>query len=244
MPLKTSEAHEEHVIDLSQNLFPAMPSWQTEPELKYGAVKKVVRDGSNVTLITQMSMHMGTHVDAPLHSIQEGRTIDQYALERFMGEGVVIDLREKTPGQEITEADLKSFDSAITDRDIVFMCTDWSKRRGLNADYLYRWPYLGQAGCRYLVKKGIRAVGTESMSIAGWSGSVPTQGPISKYPASEIHRILLEAEILVIEGLSNLGAVLGEKKHRRAFLVFAPLNFVGSEASPCRAFAFLDNASG
>jgi kynurenine formamidase len=241
MPIMTNGTHEQRVIDLSQNLFPAMPSWQTQPELKYDAVKKVVRDGSNVTVITQMSMHMGTHVDAPLHSIQEGRTIDQYTLEQFMGEGVVIDLRAKTPGQEITEADLRSFDDTIGERDIVFMCTDWSKRRGLNADYLYRWPYLGQAGCSYLVKKRVKAVGTESMSIAGWSGSVPTQGPISKYPASEIHRILLEAGILVIEGLSNLSAVLGDRKHSRAFFVFAPLNFVGSEASPCRAFAFLDD---
>ena len=96
MPVMTNKTHEHHVIDLSPNLFPAMPSWQTEPELKYDAVKKVVRDGYNVSVITQMSMHLGTHVDAPLHSIQEGRTIDQYALEQFMGEGVVIDLRAKT----------------------------------------------------------------------------------------------------------------------------------------------------
>lgn len=80
------------------------------------------------------------------------------------------------------------------------------------------------------------------MSIAGWSSTgVKAQGPISKYPADEIHTMLLRYDILVIEGLSNLAAVSGVEKTKRAFFLFAPINFTRSEAAPWRAMAFLNS---
>jgi kynurenine formamidase len=227
------------IIDLSPTLYPSMPSWQTQPELRYELVKKVVRDNSTVSMITQMHMHIGTHVDAPLHSIQEGRTIDTYPVERFLGEGIVLNFRHKNPSSEITETDLRKFDNLISPGEIVMLCTDWSKKRGFNTTYLYQWPYLGPEACQYLAQKKIKTIGTEGLSIGPWSSPVPAQGPVSKYTAGEIHRLLLEKEILIVEGLCNLSDILGTTDTARAFFVFAPLNFVGSEASPCRALGFL-----
>ena len=230
------------VVDLSQDLYAGMPGWQTSPDLKYEPMKRAARDLSNVTIITQMHMHTGTHVDTPLHSLPEGKTIDAYPLEEYMGEGVVLDFRRKDPAEEITGDDLAVYEKSIRPEDVVMLCTDWSKRRGFNLDYLYKWPYLGESGCDFLTKRGVKAVGTEGMSIAGWNSSgAKAQPPVTKYSANEIHAKLLQHNILIIEGLSNLASLLRTEKTGRAFFVFAPINFTGSEAAPCRAMAFLES---
>jgi arylformamidase len=228
-----------HIVDLSQPLFNNMPSWQTNPDLKYRQIKKAARDVFNVTIIEQMHMHAGTHVDVPLHSIQEGNTVDQFPIESYTGEGVVLDFRGKKAAEEITEKDLKEFADSISKHDVVMLCTDWSKKIGYNSDYLYRWPFPNIEACKYLVSREIKALGTEGLSIAGWTGNVPAQGAVTKLSSADIHNSLLEKNILIIEGLANLGELLKNKKTARAFFIFAPLNFVGVEASPCRAMALI-----
>jgi len=227
------------IVDLSQTLYNGMPSWQTNPDLKYGPIQKAARDIFNVTVINQMHMHTGAHVDVPLHSVQEGKTIEQYPIDRYIGEGVVLDFRGKKPAEEISEEDIKTYEDSISKGDVVMLCTDWSKKRGYNSDYLYKWPFLSVPACELLVERKVKAVGTEGLSIAGWTGNVPAQGPVTKTSSADIHNALLEKDVLIIEGLSNLGEILEGKKVARAFFVFAPLNFVGTEAAPCRAFAMI-----
>src|SRR5215471_21693220 len=168
------------VVDLSTSLYVGMPSWQTNPDLLFVPVKRSVRDIFTLNVVTQMHLHTGTHVDAPLHSLTGGKTIDNYSIENFVGSGVVLDLRTKKPSEEITAQDLRTFESSIRKQDVVMLCTDWHKRRGMNPDYLYRWPFLGESASKFLVEKRIKAVGTEGMSIAGWTDSVPAQGPVTK----------------------------------------------------------------
>jgi len=227
------------IIDLSDTLYPGMPSWPTLPDLRFEAIKRAVRDLYTIHAITRMHMHVGAHVDVPLHSIPEGKSIDQYEVEKYTGEGVVLDFTMKKPGEEIAQQDLERYTHEINQNDVVMLCTMWSRKIGFNSDYLYKWPYLGTEGCKFLVEKGVKAVGTEAMSIAGWSDTVPTQGPVSKYSSVEVHNLLLEKDILIIEGLSNLHKVLDGKKSNRAFFIFAPLNFVGTEAAPSRAMALI-----
>jgi len=226
---------------LSDTLYPAMPSWPTLPELRYDAIKQAVRDYYTINVITQMHMHVGSHVDVQLHSIVGGKSLDNYPLDRYMGEGLVLDFRQKGPGEEITPADFREFDSSIREGDVVMLCTDWHKKRGFNPDYLYRWPFPNPGACRHLVERKVKAVGTEAMSIAGWGESVATQGPVTKHSSIEIHNILLEKDIVIIEGLSHLDEVLGRDRSKRAFFVFAPINFAGTEGGPCRAMAFLSD---
>jgi arylformamidase len=227
------------IVDLSQLLFNDMPTWQTNPDLKYDQMQKVARDLFNVTVIRQMHMHTGAHVDVPLHSIQQGKTVDQFPIDKFMGEGVVLDFRKKKPAEEITRDDLKDFDNSILGNDVVMLCTDWSKKVGYNSDFLYKWPFPNIEACKYLVEKGVKAVGTEGLSIAGWTGNVRAQGPVTNLSSADIHNTLLERDILIIEGLANLSEILKDNKSARAFFIFAPVKFAGVEAAPCRASALI-----
>jgi arylformamidase len=227
------------IIDLSQTLYNEMPAWQTNPDLKYEPKSRAARDFFNVTVINQMTVHTGAHVDVPLHSIQEGKTIDQYKIEHYTGEGVVLDLTSKGPGEEITRQDLESFTQEIKEDDFVMLCTNWSRKRGYNSEYLYKWPFPNLEACSFLIEKKIKAVGTEGLSIAGWTDHVPVQGPVTKLSSADIHNSLLREDILIVEGLANLSDILEDKKSARAYFICAPLNLVGAEGSPCRALALL-----
>ncbi|MEM0286629.1 MAG: cyclase family protein [Nitrososphaerota archaeon] len=228
------------VVDLSDYLYADMPSWATLPSLKYDYYQTAVRDLFTISIVTRMHMHLGTHVDVELHSVPEGRSVEKYPVDNFVGEGVVLDLRNKRAGEEITEQELSMFDSEIREKDVVMLCTDWSKKKGFNQDYIYRWPFLGPSACKYLVRKKVKAVGTEAMSIAGWTGSVPAHGPVTSYSSADIHNMLLQKGIVIIEGLANLSYLIDKKKDRRALFVFAPVKFTGVEGAPCRALALLD----
>ncbi len=45
--------------------------------------------------VVEMYLHVGTHIDAPLHFIRGGDSIDQLPLERLVGDAVALDLLHK-----------------------------------------------------------------------------------------------------------------------------------------------------
>lgn len=226
-------------IDLSHDLYPGMPVWPTNLPFKCEQILLAARDNYTMTLITQMPAHTGTHLDAPSHFIPDGKPVDGFPLEKFQGSGVVVDLSHKKKGEEITSKDLRRYDSEIRKDDVLMLQTGWDKKRGLTKDYLFMWPHLGTEAARYLASKRIKAVGIDGLSIAGWAGSVPGQGPIASSSPADVHTILLSKEILILEEVANLGAVLHGARSARAYFVFAPLNIVGAEGAPCRAMAFV-----
>jgi arylformamidase len=228
------------VFDLSDPIYQGMRGLPNGPEFSIRNLDKPDKYGTTMCFIPEMNMHTGTHVDAPLHFLQDGKSIDKYPIERFVGEGVVLDLRNRAGGEEITEADLLIFDENLAENGVILLCTDWSKTKTLSHDYPVSWPYLGPSACRLLVSRKVKAVGTEGPSISGWWGKVGGQR-VSKYSPGEIHRMLLENDILVVENLFNLSQMLGTERVAKGLFFFAPLNIIGPEAGPCRAIALLDD---
>lgn len=84
-----------------------------------------------------------------------------------MAYGVILDLSYKRHGEAITAEDLRRFDNRIQRNYAVMLYTGFSKTWGTE-EFLYNWPYLDRSGADYLVGKGIRVVGIEALSIAGW----------------------------------------------------------------------------
>ncbi|MDQ1279024.1 MAG: Cyclase family protein [Thermoproteota archaeon] len=215
-----------------------MPAWPTQPSLLYEQTSNVARDGATMHVIRQMTTHTGTHVDAPLHFVAEGKSVDQLPIEAFTGEGIVVDLSHKKAGEEITIEDLKIYDRDIKIDDVLMLYTRWDKKFGFNSQYLFEWPYLVEETARYLVKKKIKALGVDTLSVSGWDGETPGHGPIAKKDSpAETHRILLGAGIILIEALKNLDLLLEGAKTRRAYFVYPPITFQGAEGGPCRALA-------
>ncbi len=231
--------HFSRIVDLSHPLSPGMPGWPTQPTLSYEYIKEAAIDGYTLTLIRRMVTHTGTHVDAPAHFLPVGRTIDQIPLESYYGEGVVIDLTRKRPAEEITREDLSRHDQEIQQGRVIVLRTGWDEKLGWNHDFLFKWPHLSIESANYLASKKVKAVGIDGLSVGGWSEDVPEQGPLAKSSPSEVHKILLSHDVVIIELLANLDSLLNGGEIAEAFFIFAPLNFVKAEGSPCRALALI-----
>ncbi|MCJ7634038.1 cyclase family protein, partial [Candidatus Bathyarchaeota archaeon] len=201
------------IVDLSIVLYNSMPAWPTQPNFLYEQTSNVARDGSTNHIIHQMTTHTGTHIDTPLHAVPEGKSVDQLPVEAFMGEGVVVDLSHKKPKEEITVEDLKEYDEDIRTGDVLMLHTGWDKRLGFNKEYLFEWPFLVEETGRYLVDKGVKALGVDTLSVGGWGGVVAGHGPTTREDScAETHRILLGAGIILVEVLRNLDMILdGER---------------------------------
>jgi len=228
------------VIDLSSPIFSFMPIWPTLPDVVVMPFKNIVRDGVRITLV-KMTTHSGTHTEVPAHFLEHGKSLEQIPVERFIGEGIVIDLSNKVkPGKPIELSAVKDcYDDEIKKGDVVMLYTGWSKKRGFNAEFLFEWPYISHELAEYLVSKGIKAIGIDTISVSGWCEKVATHDPVTDEDASIIHKIFLQNDIIIIEDLNNLDRVLEGRGSRRAFFIFAPLLIIGSEAAPCRALAFI-----
>jgi len=75
-----------------------------------------------------------------------------------------------------------------------------------------------RSGAEWLVKKGVQLVGIDYLSIAPYKQSRPT------------HRVLLNAGVVVIEGLD-----LSQVSRGRYTLHCLPLKLMGSDGAPARA---------
>lgn len=157
-----------------------------------------------------MDMHCGTHIDAPLHMIKGGDTIEKYDLSKFIGDCKVFDLTDVN--EAIRKKDIENLD--IQKDDIVIFKT----KNSFDEVYNPKFVYIEEDAALYLSEKGIKTVGIDAMSI---------ERDKKEHPS---HKIILGANIGVIEDLylKNVG-------QGQYFLSALPLNIRGSEASPIRA---------
>jgi kynurenine formamidase len=224
-------------IDLSTPVHEGMPVWASGPKPRIERTAWAAADGVTGTEITRLSMHTGTHVDAPAHFIPGGKWIDDYPIEKYAGEGVAVDLRGLEPRDPIDRAQLTPFAHAIEPGDVVVCHTGWSDRRGLTTEYLFEFPYLTEDACLFFREQEVSAVGVDTLSVGGFDETLPNQEPVADTPPEVSHRTLLERDVLPIEVLNNLDAVLDGDDYRRAWFHFAPIHFREVEAAPVRATA-------
>ena len=94
------------MIDISWPLSPAMTSYKDAKPLVFTEHKQVVRDGVTDSSVT-MNLHTGTHIDAPIHFIPGGKTVDQIPLSALNGPCLILDLTAVVGG--ITDEDQRPF---------------------------------------------------------------------------------------------------------------------------------------
>ncbi len=176
------------IVDLSQspaapNSNPAFAKYRMERCLSYQ------EHGWMAEMVT-FAVHTGSHVDAPAHRISGAPGIDQFPLERFQGEALVIDLSYKLAGEEITEEDIAPQTGKIAPDDIVLLYTGWGyKKESDTEEYIHHSPWLGGEAARLLRDQKVGAVGIDHFSIGGSSH------------AEAAHDILLAAGTLIFEEL-------------------------------------------
>jgi kynurenine formamidase len=207
------------IIDLSYELESATPVYPGDAGVEIKVLETTAskipdRRALNNSRLS-VSIHTGTHMDAPFHFFDGGKTIDQIPLDRFYGPALCVDLGgEKT----IDAAKLKPFGERIRQYRKIILNTGWASH-WRNPDYFSDHPCMTGDAAQFLVDSGVHLVGLDTPSV-----------DLPPFPA---HLVLLGNGVVIVENLRNLDAIPQE-----AFeLVVLPLKIVGRDGSPARALA-------
>lgn len=202
------------LLDISLTLSPDLPTWPDDPEINLERISSVAEgDDANVTQLS-MTVHTGTHVDAPVHFLDGAGTIEDLALDLMVGPAVVIELGTR---DTITRRDLEQ--TAIPTSAQRILLKTQNSRFWERGELTFQKDYaaLGADAARYLVEIGVEVVGVDYLSVAPFSDPVPT------------HQILLEAGVLIIEGLD-----LSRAKPGNYTLLCLPLKISAADGAPAR----------
>ena len=150
------------LIDMTHTITQEIPIFPGTPVPALAPACTLTRDGFRETLLT-LSSHTGTHMDAPAHLLQDGRTLDDMPMSQFSGRATVLDVSQEGP--VITEEFLRANYEAIHCADFILFYTGWEGRWGTEGFLEDAFPVPDEAAARYLVSRGLKGVGTDAVSI-------------------------------------------------------------------------------
>jgi len=202
------------LYDLSLTLTKDLPTWPGDPPLRLEKTSSIVEgEQFNVTQLSS-SVHIGTHVDAPAHFLEDGTTVDQIPLELMVGPAEVFFVSGL---QTIHSQDLRH--AGIQEGKKRVLLQTVNSQFWADHEDNFQEDFLGLAAdaAEYLVACGVEVIGVDYLSVAPFPDQVPT------------HRILLEAGILIIEGINLTGIQPGPYT-----LLCLPLKIGGADGAPAR----------
>ena len=181
--------------------------------------------------------HLGTHMDAPIHTVEGGADLAGVDVSRLIGEAVCLDLHRGDVDYGYTAEDFATAEPAIEPGDIVLVYSGW---QDVSAKTRMRQTYLTVEAAEWLVERGVHAVGCEPAGIEHVPDGLFTYSWYDKnttnLPSWPTHQALLKHDVYIIEGLWNLELIKG----RRFRFAALPLNVPGLSGCPVRAVAWID----
>ena len=202
------------LYDISLPISEDLPVWPGDPKIELKKVSQI--DDGEMANVTHISacVHIGTHVDAPDHFLGNGQTVENLPLDLLVGPVHVVEL---APDLQISAEDLqKAGIPKGTERLLIKTANSRFWTEDLN-EFREDFIALDADAASHLVDLGIKVVGVDYLSVAPFNDPAPT------------HRILLEAGVLIIEGLNLSGIEPGQYT-----LLCLPLKIKGSDGAPAR----------
>lgn len=198
------------IYDVSMLVHPGVQVYKNKEEKrpKFETTSNFNTGSTHETRI-HMDAHTGTHIDAPLHMIEGGDTIESVKLKQLVRECRLIDLTNVEGG--ITKADLELHKPQKDEFLVLKTKNSWDDE--FNFDFVY----VAADGASYLADIGIAGVAVDGLGIE------------RSQPDHETHKALLAKGIVIIEGLRLKNVPEG-----KYFMVAAPLKLTGIDASPAR----------
>lgn len=173
-----------------------------------------------------MVLHSGTHIDAPCHILKNKKSLDEFPIDKFIGQAIVIPCRDKT---EISLEYLQPFEDQIKQIDFILFFTGWQDKWNTKA-YFDDAPVPTEKAALWLTKFNLKGIGCDSFSM---DKIIPAGDVVPDTLPN--HHIFLEKEILLIENLTNL-----DQLPDRVFSFYClPLKIENADGSPVRAFAMI-----
>lgn len=208
-------------IDVTVTMTEGMPVWPGETTFELKRDKKI-EDGANANVSRLvMSVHTGTHVDAPFHFLSSGDTVENLPLNVLIGKALVIEIDEDV--SEITREILESVGLTDGYERVLFKTRNSRLWKDGKTDFEPGFVGIDAEASKLLVEKGVKLVGIDYLSIAPFKRSRPT------------HEVMLEAKMVIIEGLDLSGVVPGEYT-----LCCLPLKLKNTDGAPARVVLIKD----
>lgn len=185
------------------------------PKPKFRQIDDASLRATEFTIVT----HVGTHLEAPSHLHEGGKTIDDYPVNHFVSRAFVKSV-DASPHSEISVDQVS--DLELGPGDALLIRTGWEDRVG---DESYSdQPYLSKELAEWIVEQGVSWVGVDSPS--------PEMAPQIREDNFEypVHSTLLENDVLIAEHLTNLSEV----KDEWIDVIAIPLDIEGADGSPTR----------
>jgi arylformamidase len=204
------------IFDITLPISATTLVWPGDPPVTIERMEKIeAGDEDNLSQIA-MDVHTGTHVDAPWHFIADGDKLEAIPLEVFIGPVQVVEIGEDVPLITAEVIRKVSIDPEIPR--LLFKThnsTWWQQgKRQFHPDYVA----VSVEGAQLLVEMGVKLVGIDYLSIAPFEQT------------AEPHRVLLEAEVVILESVDLSKVRAGEY-----MLYCLPLKLEGVEGAPVRA---------
>ncbi|BDR67603.1 cyclase [Clostridium tetani] len=204
-----------HIFQSNISLFPG----DENPIIE--EVSNVKEHGYKTTKIN-MTTHLGTHLDCKSHVFEDGFTTSDANLNKFLGQGIVIDCSTVKKGEKIDVNILKQYD--LSCKDFILIYTNWNSF-WKKEEYVKDYPVLSEQAAKYLTSFNIKGIGLDTISIDSIDNEELTN-----------HKILLGKDVVIIENLKNLHKLLNKEFQFSAL----PLKIKNGDGSPVRAVAIID----
>ena len=202
--------------DITLTISPDLVVWPDDPPIELERVSKIEDGAQSNTSRLSMSVHTGTHIDAPYHFLENGGTVEDIPIKFLTGRAYVLHVPDDV---DVITADLLER-SPIPPRTrrVLFRTRNsehWTKpHKTFDTNYVAVAPDAAE----WLIQKGVKLLGVDYLSVAPYDDIVST------------HQILLKAGVVIVEGLD-----LSEVSQGRYTLYCLPLKLGNTDGAPARA---------
>jgi kynurenine formamidase len=176
------------IYDLTQTINEDLPVYPGDPKTKLEPVGDIDQTGFVDHLLT-IDSHSGTHIDAPAHMIAGGKELKDYPIDRFIGRGVCLDVRNGFNDRDIKQQ--------INEEGLAVLFYTAASDYFYEPKYWQDYPVMNQACTKILIDKKVSIVGVDAGSFDN----------TEDFP---VHKTLLTASIVLIENLTGLEPLVGK----------------------------------
>jgi arylformamidase len=202
------------IYDITLTLSPDLPVWPGDPKVEIEQVAFIPKGNSCNISHLAMSVHAGTHVDAPYHFLNDGKTVETLPLEALVGPSYVIQAPDSV--EKITAAVLAQAQIPAEAERILFKTRNsafWEREKTFQKDFVA----IAADGAEWLAACNPRLIGLDYLSVAPFGEGTAT------------HQTLLRKGIVLLEGLN-----LSQVQPGRYDLYCLPLKIAKSDGAPAR----------
>lgn len=200
------------IYDISRTISPAIAVWPGDQRFEHRWTMQI-QNGASVNLgAITLSVHTGTHADAPYHFMEDGVQISQLALEKFIGPAFVVEVRD---APQIKPEHVRSLDFSHVKRALFKTKASYLEDPLWDNDFIS----LATETAEFLGKQGVQLVGMDSPSVDPMTSKT-----------LDTHKMLARYGIVNLENLNLAQVSTGEYQ-----LIALPLKLKGLDASPVRA---------